>query len=74
MSGPLVPDVQTSLARPRAAPDTMFSYVPPEQRVPVDHPLRAIRTMVDTALRELSPEFARLSPTPTARRGKLDRR
>ena len=47
-------------------PDTMFSYVAPEQRVPADHPLRAIRTMVDTALRELSPEFARLYP-PTGR-------
>jgi transposase len=43
-------------------PDTMFSYIAPEQRVPADHPLRAIRTMVDTALRELSPEFARLYP------------
>src|SRR5215469_3208651 len=43
-------------------PDTMFSYVAPEQRVPADHPLRAIRTMVDTALRELSPQFARLYP------------
>jgi transposase len=40
----------------------MFSYVAPEQRVPADHPLRAIRIMVDTALRELSPEFARLYP------------
>jgi transposase len=43
-------------------PDAMFSYVAPEQRVPADHPLRAIRGMVDTALRELSPEFARLYP------------
>src|SRR5438034_11783059 len=43
-------------------PDTMFSYVAPEQRVPADHPLRAIRTMVDTALWELWPEFARLYP------------
>src|SRR2546427_6513801 len=43
-------------------PDTMFSDVAPEQRVPADHPLRAIRTMVDTALRELWPEFARLYP------------
>ena len=47
-------------------PDTMFSYVAPEQRVPQDHPLRAIRTMVDTALRDLSAEFARLYP-PTGR-------
>ena len=43
-------------------PDAMFSYVAPEQRVPADHPLRAIRAMVDTALRELSPEFERLYP------------
>src|SRR2546425_1357515 len=43
-------------------PDTMFSYVVPEQRVPADHPLRTIRTMVDAALRELSPEFSRLYP------------
>jgi transposase len=37
--------------------------VAPEQRIPADHPLRTIRTMVDIALRELSPEFARLYPT-----------
>jgi transposase len=43
-------------------PDGMFSYIRPEQRVPADHPLRPIRAMVDTALRELSPEFARLYP------------
>ena len=43
-------------------PDAMFRYVAPEQRVPADHPLRAIRTMVDTALRERSPEFERLYP------------
>ena len=43
-------------------PDAMFSYVAPEQRVPADHPLRAIRSMVDSALRELSAEFARLYP------------
>jgi transposase len=35
----------------------MFSYLSPEQRVPKDHPLRAIRAMTDTALRELSPRF-----------------
>jgi transposase len=43
-------------------PDGVFSYIRPEQRVPADHPLRPIRQMVDTALRELSPEFARLYP------------
>jgi hypothetical protein len=29
----------------------LFSYLSPEQRVPADHPLRAIRTMTDEALR-----------------------
>ncbi len=38
----------------------MFSYVSLEQRVPFDHPLRAIRTLVDSVLREMSPEFDRL--------------
>jgi transposase len=37
--------------------DAVFSYVSLEQRVPTDHPLRAIRKMVDQALRELSPHF-----------------
>jgi transposase len=35
----------------------LFSYLSPEQRVPQDHPLRAIRTMTDAALRSLSPQF-----------------
>ncbi len=38
----------------------MFSYVSAEERVPKDHPLRAIRPMVDAALREMSGEFDRL--------------
>lgn len=38
----------------------VFSYVNLEQRVPVDHPLRAIRRMVDEALAELSPQFGQL--------------
>jgi transposase len=38
-------------------PDAMFSYVSPEQRVPPDHPLRAIRGLVDEVLREMSREF-----------------
>jgi transposase len=38
----------------------MFSYLSPEQRVPRDHPLRAIRELVDGVLGELSGEFARL--------------
>jgi transposase len=38
----------------------MFSYISPEARVPSDHPLRAIRTLVDEVLRELSPRFETL--------------
>lgn len=38
----------------------MFSYVSLEQRVPFDHPLRAVRMLVDSVLREMSPEFDRL--------------
>lgn len=35
----------------------VFSYVSPEQRVPKDHPLRLIRSMVDAALNDLSSQF-----------------
>jgi len=38
-------------------PDAMFSYVSAEQRVPQDHPLRAIRGLVDDVLRDMSREF-----------------
>src|SRR5574341_163117 len=38
----------------------MFSYVSPERRIPANHPLRPIREMTDTVLRQLSPRFARL--------------
>ena len=38
-------------------PDAMFSYVSAEQRVPQDHPLRAIRVLVDDVLRDMSREF-----------------
>jgi transposase len=37
-----------------------FSYVRLEARIPADHPLRAIRDLVDAALRELSRAFDRL--------------
>jgi transposase len=40
--------------------DGMFSYVSPEQRVPAEHPLRPLRTMVDGILKEMSPRFAKL--------------
>jgi transposase len=38
----------------------VFSYLSAEQRVRQDHPLRAIRAMVDQALKELSPEFDKM--------------
>src|SRR4051794_15301684 len=38
----------------------MFSYVSLEERVPPDHPLRAIRQITDRALERLSPQFGRL--------------
>jgi transposase len=38
-------------------PDALFSYVSAEQRVPPDHPLRAIRALVDEILRDMSREF-----------------
>ena len=46
--------------------EAIFSYIGLEQRVPRDHPLRAIRQMADQALRELDAEFQRLY----ARRGR----
>ena len=41
-------------------PGAMFSYVSLEQRVPQDHPLRAIRRITDRALERLSPRFGAL--------------
>lgn len=38
----------------------MFSYIAIEDRIPTDHPLRAMRAMVDPILQELSPRFAAL--------------
>jgi len=35
----------------------MFSYVSAEERIPQTHPLRAIRTLVDDVLRDMSQEF-----------------
>jgi transposase len=39
---------------------SMFSYVSLEERVPQDHPLRAIRRITDRALEQLSPRFGTL--------------
>jgi transposase len=41
----------------------MFSYVSPEQRIPNNHPLRAIRALVDDVLADMSREFDRLYAT-----------
>src|SRR6266480_3757443 len=38
----------------------MFSYLSPEQRVPSDHPLRAVREMADTILTQLSQLFSKM--------------
>ena len=38
----------------------MFSYVSLEERVPQDHPLRAVRKLTDQVLRSLSGEFDQL--------------
>jgi transposase len=38
----------------------MFSYVTLEQRVPEDHPARAIRSMVDRALKRMDAELSKL--------------
>jgi len=35
----------------------MFSYVSLEERVPQDHPLRAVHKLTDTVLQSLSPEL-----------------
>ena len=48
----------------------MFSYLSPEQRVPADHPLRAVRALTDHALKTMSRRFVGLrslsaSPRPT---------
>ena len=38
----------------------MFSYLSPEQRVPADHPLRAIREITDIVLKQLSLAFSQM--------------
>lgn len=38
-------------------PANLFSYVHLEDRIPVDHPLRMIRTLIDPMLGALSPRF-----------------
>jgi transposase len=38
----------------------MFSYLSPEERIPLEHPLRGMRALVDVVLKELSPRFAQV--------------
>src|SRR6202050_3735685 len=38
----------------------MFSYLSPEQLVPSDHPLRAVRQMADTILAQLTQVFSKM--------------
>jgi transposase len=45
---------------------TMFSYISFDARVPVTHPSRAIRHMVDEALQGFAPRFAAMC-APTGR-------
>ena len=47
-------------ASPSCGGQGFFSYVRLECRIPADHPLRAIRELVDAALGELSRSFDRL--------------
>ena len=42
----------------------LFSYLSPEERVRKDHPLRAIRTMVDEVLTQLSRRFGQNDVIP----------
>jgi transposase len=39
---------------------TMLSLVTPEQRVPQNHPVRAVKKLADAALEELSPTFSEM--------------
>jgi transposase len=41
----------------------LFSYVPLEDRIPRNHPLRPVRTMVDTALTAMDDAFATMYAT-----------
>src|SRR6266700_4031178 len=52
-----------TLRGPDQQTEHLFSYLSPEDRIPADHPLRAIRTMTDAALRVLSPQFETMCAT-----------
>src|SRR5438876_963400 len=48
-------------------PASLFSYIQLEERIPADHPLRVIRTLIDPMLVALSPRFDALY-SPQGRR------
>src|SRR6266487_2775609 len=48
--------------------DGMFSYISPNKRVPQEHPLRRIRSIVDRVLDQLSPRFNKLYAREVGRR------
>jgi transposase len=50
-----------------AQPASRFSYVHLEDRIPADHPLRVIRTLIDPMLVALSPRFEAMY-SPNGRR------
>jgi transposase len=50
-----------------AQPASLFSYIQLEDRIPADHPLRVIRTLIDPMLAALSPRFDALY-SPQGRR------
>ena len=43
-----------------AKQEALFSYVPPENRVPAEHPLRPLRALMDDILKQMSPRLAKL--------------
>src|SRR5260370_39344386 len=45
---------------PEQPQTALFSYLSVEDRIPPDHPLRALRKLVDPILTALSPRFAAL--------------
>lgn len=43
--------------------EVLFSYISPESRVPIAHPLRRIKAVADQVLHGLSPTFAEMYST-----------
>jgi transposase len=57
----MVPTVEVEYVRGRRNPQiTMLAFIDLEERVPLDHPLRAIQRLSDEALTDLLPTFDRM--------------